>query len=66
MNINTLARILMGLYKHSEDPNIQVSYRSKIIYVKCGSKWKRYTFKQMVTQCAPTNVFLRKLAGMDK
>lgn len=66
MNINILARILMGLYKHSEDPNIQVSYQSKTIYVKRRSKWKRYTFGQMVTQCAHTNVYLRKLAGMDK
>lgn len=66
MNINVFCRIAMGIYKHQEDPNIQVCYRSKKIWVKGpyrSSRWKEYTFKQMMNEVAPNNEYLIKLIG---
>ncbi|QOI69771.1 hypothetical protein IBZ20DMU1_26 [Acinetobacter phage DMU1] len=63
MNINILARIAMGIYKHQEDLNIQVSYKSKLVWIKEGRGWKEFTFKQLVSKHAPNNEYLLKMIG---
>lgn len=66
MNINILARIAMGIYKHQEDPTIQVSYRSKLAWVKGNKGWSEFTFKQLVDKHAPNNEYLLKLVGAKR
>lgn len=63
MNMNILARIAMGIYKHQEDLSIQVSYKSKLAWIKAGRGWKEFTFKQLVNKHAPNNEFLLKMIG---
>lgn len=61
MNINLVARIAMGIYKHQEDSTIQVSYKSKLVWVKGKRGWNEYTFKQLIDKHAPNNEYLLKM-----
>ena len=64
MNINVLARIAMGIYKHQEDLTIQVSYKSKLVWIKGKRGWNELTFKQLVDKHAPNNEYLLKMIGV--
>lgn len=63
MNINVLARIAMGMYKHQEDFTIQVSYKSKLVWIKGNRGWNELTFKQLIDKHAPNNEYLLKMIG---
>lgn len=62
--MNILARIAMGIYKHQEDLTIQVSYKSKLVWIKGNRGWNEFTFKQLVVKHAPNNEYLLKLVGV--
>lgn len=64
MDMNISARITMGIYKHQEDPTIQVSYRSKLVWVKGNKGWSEFTFKQLVDKHTPNNEYFLKLVGV--
>lgn len=64
MNMNILTRIAMGIYKHQEDLMIQVSYKSKLAWIKGNKGWSEFTFKQLIDKHAPNNEYLLKLVGV--
>lgn len=64
MDINVLCRIAMGIYKHQEDPMIQVSYKSKLVWIKGKKGWREYRLRDLVNEYAPNNEYIRKMAGM--
>lgn len=66
MDRTIVRHIVLGIYKHCNNPDIQASYKSNKVWVKTKGKWKEYTFVEMVNTFQPHNHYLLNLAGAMK
>ena len=63
-NADTLRQIALGTYKHAKTPNIQVSYKSGMIYMKRNNSWHHKSIKQAVVEMYPNSPYMLRLVGV--
>ena len=65
-NGNILRQITLGIYKHSKTPEIQVSYKSGMIYMKWKGTWHSKSIKQAVVEAYPNSPYMLRLVGVKE
>lgn len=65
-NGNILRQIALGTYKHSRTPEIQVSYKSGMIYMKWKGTWHSKSIRQAVVEMYPNSPYMLRLVGVKE
>lgn len=63
-NADILRQIALGIYKHHKTPEIQVSYKSGMIYMKWKGTWHSKSIKQAVMEMYPNSPYMLRLVGV--
>lgn len=65
-NGNILRQIALGTYKHNRTPEVQVSYKSGMIYMKWKGAWHSKSIKQAVVEMYPNSPYMLRLVGVKE
>lgn len=65
-NGDVLRQIALGVYKHTRTPEVQVSYKSGMIYMKRNNSWYSKSIKQAVIEAYPNSPYMLRLVGVKR